>query len=77
MLSGSKIGDLPLEYPELFLTIDIGVAEAIGFDVGNEFLRQANDVIRTDIAANFVTGPTAVADAVIQTAGQGACANCR
>lgn len=38
---GIKVGDLPIEYAELFLTIYQGVADAIGVEVDPEVLAQA------------------------------------
>jgi putative ABC transport system substrate-binding protein len=74
VLRGINIADLPMEYPEMYLTIDMGVANAIGFNVSNEFLRQASEIIHTDVAANFVIEPTAVPGVVAQAEGSGACA---
>ncbi len=46
ILKGTKPGDLPVETAEFFLTINLQTATAIGLDVSDEILRQADNVIR-------------------------------
>jgi putative ABC transport system substrate-binding protein len=45
-LRGTAPADLPVETSEYFLTINLKAAEAIGLDIPDEILRQANTVIR-------------------------------
>lgn len=46
ILKGTAPADLPIESPELFLSINLKTAQAIGLDVSDEVLRQAATVIR-------------------------------
>jgi putative ABC transport system substrate-binding protein len=46
ILKGTKPGDLPVETAEYFLIINLQTAQAIGLDVSDEILRQADTVIR-------------------------------
>jgi ABC-type uncharacterized transport system substrate-binding protein len=45
-LQGTAPADLPVETAEYFLNINLKVADAIGFDIPDEILRQADTVIR-------------------------------
>jgi len=46
IVRGSSPADLPVETPEFFLTINLETADAIGLDIPDEVLRQADDIIR-------------------------------
>ncbi len=46
ILKGAKPADLPIETAEFFLTINLKSAKAIGLDVPDEVLRQADEIIR-------------------------------
>jgi len=46
VLRGASTGDLPVEVPEFFLSVNVKTAEAIGLDIPNEILCQADDIIR-------------------------------
>jgi putative ABC transport system substrate-binding protein len=43
---GIKPADLPVETVELYLTINLKTAQAIGLDIPDEILRQADNIIR-------------------------------
>jgi putative ABC transport system substrate-binding protein len=45
-LQGTAPADLPVETAEYFLSINLKAAEAIGFDIPDKILRQADTVIR-------------------------------
>jgi putative ABC transport system substrate-binding protein len=46
ILKGTKPSDLPVETAESFLRINLKTATAMGLDIPDEFLRQADTVIR-------------------------------
>jgi len=46
VFKGLKPADLPVETAEFYLTINLKTAEAIGLDISDDLLRQANEVIR-------------------------------
>jgi putative ABC transport system substrate-binding protein len=46
ILRGSSPDDLPVETPEFFLTLNLNTAEAIGLEIPDEVLRQADTIIR-------------------------------
>jgi len=46
VLKGAKTGDLPVENAEFFLTIDLATAEAIGLEIPDAVLEQANTLVR-------------------------------
>jgi putative ABC transport system substrate-binding protein len=46
IFKGSRPADLPVETAESFLHINIQTATAIGVDIPDEFLRQADTVMR-------------------------------
>jgi len=46
ILKGAKAGDLPVETAEFVLGVNLPTAEAIGLDISDEILRQADVVIR-------------------------------
>jgi ABC-type uncharacterized transport system substrate-binding protein len=46
ILTGTRPGDLPVETAEYFLHINLQTATAIGLDIPDEILRQADTVIR-------------------------------
>jgi putative ABC transport system substrate-binding protein len=46
ILKGAKPADLPVETAEHFLRIDLRTATAVGLDVPDEILRQADVVVR-------------------------------
>lgn len=50
ILDGTKAGELPIESVDYFLTIDLGMAEAIDLWVPDTLLEQANVVTHTDVA---------------------------
>ena len=43
--AGRDPGNLPIEVPDFYLTINVGVAEAIGIEIPEPALRQANTVV--------------------------------
>jgi putative ABC transport system substrate-binding protein len=46
ILKGAKPGDQPIETPEIFLSINLKTAEALGLNIPNEILQQAQRVFR-------------------------------
>lgn len=72
VLQGKKAGDVPMEYAGYYLTIDLGVADAIGFDVSNAMLAQARYVNHTD-AVVFAPPPTAAPSGLQLATDTGAC----
>ncbi|MBN1564442.1 MAG: ABC transporter substrate-binding protein [Anaerolineae bacterium] len=46
ILEGTKASDLPIETSEEYLSINLKAAEAIGIEMPNEILNQANEIIR-------------------------------
>ena len=44
--TGASAADLPVEAPEFFLTVNLATAQAIGLEIPDEILRQADTVIR-------------------------------
>lgn len=46
IFKGGKPGDLPIETAEFYLVINLQAAEAIGLDIPDEILRQADTIIR-------------------------------
>lgn len=48
ILKGAKPGDLPVENAEFFLTIDLATAEAIGLEISDAVLEQADTLIRNE-----------------------------
>lgn len=45
ILKGTKPGDLPVETADFFLTINLKTAKAIGLDIPNNILHQADNII--------------------------------
>jgi putative ABC transport system substrate-binding protein len=43
---GAKPADLPIETPEFYLSLNLKTAKAIGLDIPDEILHQANTIIR-------------------------------
>jgi hypothetical protein len=83
ILNGVKPGDLPLEYTEPILIVDLGIAEAIGFEVPATTVSVANEVVHSDPAVYFTDESAAELAAMIQPEsaapiahpeGSGACA---
>jgi putative ABC transport system substrate-binding protein len=74
IFKGTPPGDLPLEYPDFHLTIDLAVSEAIGFEVPDETLSLANDVRRSDISVYASQPMSAASDEITHSEGIGACA---
>ena len=46
ILQGTKPADLPVETAQLFSAINLKTAQAIGLDIPDDILRQANIIIR-------------------------------
>jgi putative ABC transport system substrate-binding protein len=46
ILKGANPGDIPIETPEIFLSINLKTAEALGLTIPNEILQQAQRVFR-------------------------------
>jgi putative ABC transport system substrate-binding protein len=46
ILKGTPAGELPVEIPEFFLSINLQTADAIGLDIPENLIRQADFVIR-------------------------------
>lgn len=46
ILEGAEPSDLPVEVSEFFLTLNLQTADAIGLEVNNDILRQADDIFR-------------------------------
>jgi putative ABC transport system substrate-binding protein len=46
ILQGAKPGDLPVEMADYFSAINLKTAEAIGLEIPDEILRQADTVVR-------------------------------
>ena len=46
ILKGAKPADLPVQTAELFLRINLKTATAIGLDIPDEIIRQADTVMR-------------------------------
>ena len=46
ILHGDKPSDMPVEMAQLFLAINMKTAQAIGLDISDDILRQANFIIR-------------------------------
>jgi putative ABC transport system substrate-binding protein len=59
LLRGTAPADLPVETADYFLTINLQTAEALGLDVPDDMLRQADAVIpqRHSLAASTTSGP--------------------
>jgi hypothetical protein len=73
ILHGDSAGNVPMEYAQFYLTIDIGVANAIGFEISNSTLNQAAFVNHTS-ASVFAPPPTSVpSEVTAPVVGQGAC----
>ncbi|MBN1566103.1 MAG: ABC transporter substrate-binding protein [Anaerolineae bacterium] len=75
VFGGTKPGDLPFEYPDFYLTIDLGVSEAIGFEVPYAVLNLADTIRRSDVSI-FASEPASASAevAVVHPEGTGACA---
>jgi putative ABC transport system substrate-binding protein len=73
ILKGAKPGGLPMEYPDFILSIDLSVADGIGFDVPETTLNLAQEIVHTDLSV-FAVQPTPSSGAVTQPEGSGACA---
>jgi putative ABC transport system substrate-binding protein len=58
LLRGTAPADLPVETADYFLTINLQTAEALGLDVPDDMLRQADAVIRQSqsLAASTASG---------------------
>jgi hypothetical protein len=73
ILKGTKPGDLPFEYVDLRLTLDLNLAEAIGLELPDSIVNQAQVILRRDLlvyaapSTPSTTGPN-------HPAGTGACA---
>ncbi|MCI0714462.1 MAG: ABC transporter substrate-binding protein [Chloroflexi bacterium] len=46
ILEGAEPSDLPVEVSEFFLTINLHTADEIGLEIGDDILRQADDIVR-------------------------------
>lgn len=46
ILEGAEPSDLPVEVSEFFLTINLHTADEIGLEIGDDILRQADDIFR-------------------------------
>lgn len=49
ILNGTPAGDLPIETSEFVLTINLGVANAIGLTIAPNFLEQAQAILREEV----------------------------
>ncbi len=73
ILDGADAGTLPFEQPDLFLSIDLTVAEAIGFEIPDQLLRLADEIRRSDLSL-YETSLTGTTEAAItHEPGTGAC----
>ena len=46
ILKGNKPGDLPVETAEMALQINLKTAQALGLDIPDEFIHQAQQIVR-------------------------------
>jgi putative tryptophan/tyrosine transport system substrate-binding protein len=46
LLKGAKAGEMPVEIPEFYLSINLKTAETIGLEIPDSIIRQADLVIR-------------------------------
>lgn len=46
ILKGAKVSEMPVEIPEFFFSINVATAEAIGLEIPESILRQADLVVR-------------------------------
>jgi putative tryptophan/tyrosine transport system substrate-binding protein len=71
VLKGVPSGDLPVETAEFYLTINVAVANAIGLNISDDILRQADQIVRALPAAPTpapTVAPTAEATAAATAA---------
>ena len=54
ILGGINPGDLPLEYADFVFSIDLSVAEGMGFYVPDDVLHIAHEVVHSDISVYSV-----------------------
>lgn len=73
ILKGTRPGDLPMDYPDLILSIDIALAEAMGIDVPQASLNLADEIVRSDLSLYAAASPADTTQ-VTHVAGTGACA---
>lgn len=72
ILDGTEPGHVPMEYAESMLIIDMAVVESIGLELSSNIVRQAREIRRSDLTVYATPAPST--QAVVQTAGAGACA---
>ena len=74
ILKGNGPEGLPLEYTEPILTIDLGIASAMGFNVPDEIVSLANVILNSDPSVYFAEPAEETAGQVAFSEGSGACA---
>ncbi len=73
ILKGTKPGELPMQYTDAILIIDLGVADGMGVEVPDETVNLAQEIVHTDISV-FAVQPGVKPVNVAHPAGTGACA---
>lgn len=72
ILNGVSAGDLPIETSDFVLTVHLGAANAIGLDISEAFLEQANTIVRDPVTLPAVDtlASTGACDASVTVFGE-------
>ncbi len=74
ILKRSKPGDLPMQYTDFVLRIDMGIAEGMGYEVPKETLGLADEIMHSDPSLFVIQAPASAGGAPTHPEGTGACA---